>query len=178
MTSRDINSRPKLGEKILLIYWRGPFDGTQIKKLDESGVLYLATGRSRWQNRVSIQYCGITEQSICHRQNGHATMSRITHDREFWVGWLAHRRQTTRADLELAESLLIYLWQFRLNRRKKHRLPKRTIIVSHWFDANWKPYQRKPAPVNELPDVMCWDTTHWRTGNCRGGRITELAPET
>jgi hypothetical protein len=150
-------------ERVFLIHWRGPFTDAQLAEMDESGVLYLAVGRVECQRRDEIQYCGITEQSICYRIMRHSKLSQITSNRQIWVGWIMSHR-TTRAVLEAAESLLVYLWQPSLNERKTVHPPKPTTLISHWFKHDWKPYSQKPDVFKDLFDVICWDGEYWRVG--------------
>ena len=73
-------------EKVLVTHWRGPFSDAQIDNMKESSVLYLATGRVADERRSKIQYCGITNQSICHRVRRHPKVRLIALDLQIWIG--------------------------------------------------------------------------------------------
>lgn len=151
-------------ETVLSVHWRGPFTEEDLDKIDESGILYLATGRLAGQQRDRIQYCGITEQSICFRKIRHFKLKKITSNLRLWIGWLRQSSRTTRRDLKTAESILVYLWQFPLNDQHKLHPPGPGTLVFHWFDGNWKPLEQKPRLFKSLYDVISWGGVYWRTG--------------
>jgi len=169
-----------MNQRIFSVRWRGPFTLKELDELVESGVIYLVTGRKSAQKRDLIQYCGITEQSICYRKIRHRKISRITTNREIWIGWLDSCR-TTRPSLESAEKLLIYGLQPPLNQRKHRSQPKPASLISRWFEPGpmssrgvpeWIP-KEKPATFRRLHDLICWDGSYFRTGSL-GRRRTVL----
>lgn len=151
-------------EKVFVVHWRGPFTKEQVDAMDESGVVYLVTGLAAGKRKSTIQYFGITNQSICVRMKRHHKLSQDIADMQIWIGWIMHS-PTNKPSLEMVERLLIYLWQPPLNEKKKISLPKATSLLCHWFYPNWKALRTKPKTVKDLYDVICWDGTYWHTGH-------------
>ena len=155
-------------ESVIVLNWYGPYDSECLNENDETRVIYLATGRTKYQRNDQIQYCGITERRAAVRKKGHKKLCLITNNRKFWVAKIVHPRRATRSDLEAAASVIVYLWQPPLNVRKTAHPPRnKYIVVSHWFYTDGRPRQRKQKMLRELYDVMCWDGEFWRTSNLR-----------
>ena len=150
-------------EKVFVVHWHGPFTKEEVAGMDESGVVYLVTGRMGNERKSRIKYFGITNQSICARFKRHHKLAQDIADLQVWIGWIMHS-PTNKPKLETVEKLMIYLWQPPLNERKTVGLPKATSLLCHWFDSHWKPLREKPNSLKDVYDVMCWDGEYWRTG--------------
>ena len=151
----------------LIINWKGPYSYDDITNNPElRNGLYLATGKQKYERGDnSIQYCGITEGNFSSRFRNHHKLPRITREQEFWLGTVAVPANASRYYLEMAEALIIYFWQPSLNEKKKISPPKSTTVINYWFTKDGQPRFRQRAIYKDLPDVLSWDTEHWRTGN-------------
>lgn len=151
----------------LIINWKGPYSYDDITNNPElRNGLYLAAGKQKYERGDnSIQYCGITEGNFSSRFRNHHKLPLITREQEFWLGTVAVPANASRYYLEMAEALIIYFWQPSLNEKKKISPPKSTTVINYWFTKDGQPRFNQRAIYRDLPDVLSWDTEHWRTGN-------------
>lgn len=148
------------------INWLGPFSEIEIDSLNGGNGLYLFTGKRRYQRSDSeIQYIGITENAYRDRLRNHHKISEINRELGIWLGEIDYPAEHERKHLETAESIMVYFWQPELNDRKKFTPPVPTTVISHWYSADGKPRKNQKNIYKDLPDVICWDGSYWRTGN-------------
>jgi len=155
--------------KVVVVHWRGPFSEEELSALEDAGVLYLLTGRLSKGQKIRFQYCGLTETLLRYRQRLHRKFPRVQHNLQIWIGWLDHPNPLVpkRADLEAAESVLVYYWGDLINEKKTVSSPKlSTTVVSHWFDKGEPLIPRRvpPRALLNLPDLICWnaETQNWK----------------
>lgn len=148
------------------IHWLGPYTPEDVAELEDGNGLYLFTGKRKGQKAEShIQYFGITEQAFRVRFRQHHKLRDINRELGIWLGRVDYPEQHTRTHLETAESILVYFWQPQLNDRKKVNPPGPTTIISHWFRPDGQARINQKSIYRDLPDVISWDGSHWRTGN-------------
>ena len=151
----------------IIIHWKGPYSYDVIKNNKSGNGLYLFAGKRRWQRYKSqILYCRITKGEFYNRFKIHHKLPDVYRELEIWLGQLIHPLVPTRNHLEIAESLLVYFWQPELNERKRMYPPRQAIsLISHWFKKDGTPRKNQRRIYSQLPDVICWDNSLWRTGN-------------
>jgi hypothetical protein len=150
------------------IRWYGPYTEEEIARLDGVGNgLYMFTGQVRYQREEpEIQYFGITEGSYQNRFRGHHKLQEINRELKIWLGEIVYPSEYERKHLEVAEAMMIYFWQPRLNEKKTLVSPRlSTTVISHWFTKEGRALINQRGIYKHLPDVICWDGSHWRTGN-------------
>lgn len=148
------------------IKWRGPYTPDDIATMDDGNGLYLFTGKRKHQKSESqIQYFGITGRRYRERFKTHHKLAGINRELGIWLGQVDYPAEHTRTHLETAEAIMVYFWQPELNERKKVTLPGPTTLISHWFRPDGQARIRQKSIYRDLPDVISWDGTHWRTGN-------------
>ncbi|MEX5570669.1 hypothetical protein Q1J55_22935 [Pseudomonas syringae] len=150
----------------ILINWYGPVSFEDIDNYHAGG-LYLVSGHQKYQRVDQIQYIGITAGNYSTRFASHHKINAVTRNRRIWLGKIAFPSEPTRTTLERAESILIYAQQPPLNERKKIKLPRPLVLISHWFNPKNAPRYNRQGIFSGFPDVVSWDGTHWREGNLR-----------
>ena len=150
----------------IVINWHGPVAPEEVDDYHEGG-LYVITGYKRYERNDQIQYIGITERNFSSRLDRHHKINKVTRDRRIWVGQIVYPTEPSRTKLERAEGMLIYALQPDLNERKKVTLPRPAVVVSHWFNAKGVPRLNRQGIFSDFPDVISWDSEHWRLGNLR-----------
>jgi len=159
-------------EDIFIVHWYGPYEGEEAARIEDAGVLYLATGGTCADKRRKFRYCGITGSRFRDRRRQHHRLDEITIDQQLWMGWLhyPHRYRPRREHLEAVESLIVYYWGELLNKRKATSAPRGSLtLVSRWFSRNDPNPGRKPRYFAKLPDVISWDAERevWKTADFR-----------
>jgi hypothetical protein len=152
----------------IVIHWKGPYDLDELDKESHgSKGIYLFTGMAKFKQSEGIPYCGITEQDFYSYLKSHRKKTNITRKRKVWIGKIKHPANFSRKHLEHAEKLIIYYIQPDLNKQKKLNIPDPLMLISHWFKPNGSPRFNQLHPINNLPDIICWDGEHWRISNLR-----------
>jgi len=150
----------------IIIDWKGPYTYQEVSEMPEMGNgLYLATGKLPYQREAEIQYCGITTRSFYTRFKEHHKVHEITREQEFWLGDITYPIQISKHYLEMAEALIIYFWQPKLNDRGKLYQPKPLTLMNKWLKKDGEPRYRQHTLLKELEDVLSWDGELWRSGN-------------
>lgn len=151
-----------------IINWFGPYTFDEVTIDSELGNgIYLITGKQKYQRNTDILYCGITEGTFYNRFKRHHKKEYVYRDENFWLGNFAYPLEVSRNTLETAEKIIIYFWGPVLNDRKKVTPPKPTTLLNFWFKRNHTPRINQLEIYRDLPDVISWDETHWRTGNLK-----------
>src|SRR5437763_1615129 len=114
-------------ENVFVVHWVGPNEYPSA--IEDSQVLYLATGGTSGAKTERFQYCGITESRFRDRSRGHHRLHEISVNRQLWMGWMnfPHRYRPRRAHLEAVESLVVYYWGELLNQRKASSAPRGSL---------------------------------------------------
>jgi hypothetical protein len=136
----------------LMIDWYGPLKSVgaaknTAKEWGAGEVLYLATGRRRYQRTSGLQYVGISND-ISNRFNDpkHKITTAVVADLSIWIGFVvSHAAAGRRAGgstvahsrgVEQAEWVVAYFMAMPLNRKKRRQPPKESsILVNRWFNA-------------------------------------------
>jgi hypothetical protein len=134
----------------IMVDWYGPFGSVPAAKQWAKGageVLYLATGKRRYQRSTSLQYVGISND-VESRFNDpkHKIQTDIVGDLAVWIGFIVSHSVAGRRGagspvahsraVELAEWLIAYFLAMPLNIKKRARPPKDGgIVVNRWFNA-------------------------------------------
>ena len=132
----------------LIVDWSGPFDSIEdakkaAKEFKLSEVLYLATGKRKYQRYSTMQYVGISND-LQSRFTKHRTLPEVTGDFKLWIGEISsHGIAGRRAQshpvahgraVELAEWALAYFLALPLNVRKRTTPPSESVmLVNRWF---------------------------------------------
>lgn len=153
--------------KIIQINWFGPYrDLEEVKESGRGNGLYLLAGLRKFERgEASIQYCGITKNAYSQRFVNHHALSQISRDLLIWLGQIAVPENYSRAEIELAEKIIVFFWQPELNTRLRDWAPDPTTVISHWYTADGKIRINQKAIYRDLEDVMSWDGEYWRSGN-------------
>jgi hypothetical protein len=154
-----------MNQSTILIHWHGPYKS--IEEIEGENGLYLLTGKRKYEPQEQIQYCGITEDSFYCRLVNHQRINEITRDLRIWLGTIAYPEVTDRSHLWVAEKMLVYFWQPALNTQLRYHPPQATNLISQWFFCDGEPRHHQKAIYQDLPDVICWDGSLWRTGNLK-----------
>src|SRR5262245_65298166 len=102
-----------MNQTTILIHWHGPF--RTVEEIEGGNGLYLLTGKRLSDPQEQIQYCGITEGSYYFRLRNHQKLKEITQELGIWLGTIICPELAERSDLEMAEKILVHLWQPALN---------------------------------------------------------------
>jgi len=155
-----------MNQLTIQIHWHGPYTAEHLEQLEGGNGLYMFTGKRKHQRSdAEIQYFGITGNTYRGRFKNHHKLGEINRDLAIWLGEINYPQDHARDHLETAESIMVYFWQPELNERKKITPPIPTTVISHWFTPDGRPRINQKSIYKHLPDVICWDGTHWRTGN-------------
>ena len=156
-----------------MIDWYGPFVSVADAKkaCREWGggeVLYLATGKRRYQRSTGLQYVGIsTDANSRFNDKNHKISIEVTRGLNVWIGYvvshgIAGRREAgavvahSRA-VEQAERMLAYLMRMPLNEKKRRRPPRESsILVNRWFNAKTE-VRRSHRGHLDWPDYLDFD---------------------
>ncbi len=137
-----------------------------VEALEGGYGLYLLAGRRKKKKANDIHYCGKTVQPFRTRLKNHHKVYKIKKDLEIWLGKIVFPDKPSDKDLKIAERILVYFWQPKLNEKLRYDPPPQpTNLISHWFTADGTPRRRQRAIYKDLHDVLCWDGELWRTGN-------------
>ena len=154
--------------RTIVIEWHGPHSPHAIPEdLDSEGGLYLFVGKQKYQKHRRLQYCGITGTSFSNRFSQHHKLPVLSQECDVWLGKVRAPAEFEKKDLEFAEAVIVYFWQPELNERKKIQTPKPAVVVSHWHNSSGSPLTRQHSDIKNLPDVISWDGSAWRTANLK-----------
>lgn len=157
-----------------LIHWFGPFQLDEILENAEwkyKTGLYFATGKLKGSRSESeILYCGISEQSYSSRFKSHHKLPFITRELEIWLGQVIStpypsHQGAYKAYLKEPERLLTYFMQPILNDKNTISIPREGTVLNCWFKPNGQPRKNRLATTLNLPDLISWDGSQWRSGN-------------
>jgi G:T-mismatch repair DNA endonuclease (very short patch repair protein) len=152
--------------RTFIINWYGPYTLDEVTYEAESGDgIYLITGKLKYQRNPDILYCGITEGTFYNRFKYHHKKDLVFREQRFWLGKIKYPVNFNRNDLETAEKIIIYVWEPRLNERKKVSPPTQTTLLSFWFKKDHTPRTNQLEIYRDLYDVISWNGENWRTGN-------------
>jgi hypothetical protein len=151
------------------INWYGPFEDVSDIDVDKGGGLYMITGKRKYQRSdPEIQYIGITTTTYKTRFANHHKFNLVNRECCIWLGKIDYPKEYSTEHLKMAESIMVYFWQPELNEKLKANPPSQpTNVISHWFRKNGKVRRKKKSIYKKLPDVICWDGSHWRSGNLK-----------
>ena len=147
------------------VKWQGPYSVEEAEDMEFSNGLYLFAGKQKYERVSTIQYCGITKNSLKQRFKNHQKLPFVSNDLNIWFGSIIYPNLHSRDHLEIAEKIIIYFWQPSLNEKKRYSPPKPTTLISQWFKKDGSPRINQIAIYKELHDVLSWDGEHWRSGN-------------
>lgn len=152
----------------VIVNWYGPYTYEEIENNNnlENG-LYLATGKLKYERNATIQYCGITKGSFRQRFRNHHKVHEINKEQKFWIGLIKYPDNPPRYCLEMAESMIIYFWQPKLNEKKKMSIPTPITLINKWFKKDHTPRRRQHTMCKNLADVLSWDGELWRSANLK-----------
>lgn len=153
---------------MIMVDWYGPFTTIDAAKESESAeVLYLATGRRRYQRVSSLQYVGISNDLNDRFNDKTHKIKVIYEDLRIWVGYVtSHAVAGRRAvgapvahsvGVEQAEWMIAYFLAMPLNERKRRKPPTQSsVLVNRWFDSN-ADRRRVHRRHKKWPDLIEYD---------------------
>ncbi|MDD4703589.1 MAG: hypothetical protein EOM29_05715 [Bacteroidia bacterium] len=150
-------------KKNFVIEWKGPFyDVDKLKDEDFQNSFYLISGLIKSQRGESrVQYCGISHsRSVCSRLHDKKhTQEKVTRNKQIWIGKFSDDKLNTKANIELAEHLIVYYCKPELNKKKTKTIPKEPIsIINRWKKPSGEFWRRKQYPVQQhINSVVLYD---------------------
>ena len=153
----------------LIVDWCGPFASIEDAKgaardFQLGEVLYLATGKRRYQRHSTMQYVGISNDPESRFTKNHHRLPELTKSFALWIGEISsHGIAGRRAQrhpvahgraVELAEWALAYFLALPLNvKKRKTPPPESVMLMNRWFRDDFET-KRVQRGHKEWPDFI------------------------
>lgn len=142
--------------------WYGPYtkaDACTAAANDYVGGLYMCIGRQAYERSASLQYIGISKESLGTRLRQSPKLSSLSSGEKIWLGEIGtaerpgRKRKMTPATLDAAEWLHVYFLSLPLNEKKRINAPTKPVtVMNRWWRPDYETPHRRPHP--DWPDLI------------------------
>ena len=159
----------------LIADWSGPFTSIDdakaaVREYDLGEVVYLATGKRRYQRRSGLQYVGISSDGGSRFNKAHHRLPEVTRSFGIWVGeiishGIAGRRRKRHpirhsVAVDRAEWTMAYFLALPLNIRKRKKPPPESVVLlNRWYKPDFDT-RRSRRGHPDWPDFIEYDADY------------------